>query len=122
MVLLYTEGSFIKQFPLDQRKAESKRIRERYPDRVPVIVERAAQTTLPPLDRRKFLVPAELTMGQFAYVIRKRIKLSPEKSMYVMCNNELVTTSREMHSVYNSHKSDDGFLYVVVSEESTFGG
>lgn len=31
----------------------------------------------------RFLVPADLTVGQFVYVIRKRIKLSPEKAIFI---------------------------------------
>jgi len=37
-------------------------------------------------------VPADLTVGQFVYVIRKRIKLSPEKAIFIFVNNVLPPT------------------------------
>jgi len=30
-------------------------------------------------------VPADLTVGQFVFVIRRRIKLSPERAIFVFC-------------------------------------
>ena len=35
------------------------------------------------IDKNKFLVPKDLTLGQFVYVIRKRMKLPPEKAIFV---------------------------------------
>ena len=37
-------------------------------------------------------MPADLTVGQFVYVIRKRIKLSPEKAIFIFINNVLPPT------------------------------
>lgn len=40
----------------------------------------------------RYLVPADLTVGQFVYVVRKRIKLSAEKAIFVFVNNTLPPT------------------------------
>lgn len=40
----------------------------------------------------RYLVPADLTVGQFVYVVRKRIKLSPEKAIFVFVKNTLPPT------------------------------
>jgi len=37
-------------------------------------------------------VLADLTVGQFVYVVRKRIKLSPEKAIFVFVKNTLPLT------------------------------
>ena len=68
------------------------RIREKYPDRIPVIVEKAGRSDIPNIDKKKYLVPGDLTAGQFVYVIRKRIKLSPEKAIFIFVNNILPPT------------------------------
>lgn len=39
--------------------------------------------------QKKYLVPADLTVGQFHYVIRKRIKLAPEKALFLFCSNSI---------------------------------
>ena len=68
-------SKFKDEFPLESRVSESTRIRSKYPDRVPCIVEKAEKSDIPNIDKKKFLVPCDLTIGQFVYVIRKRIRL-----------------------------------------------
>ena len=34
-------------------------------------------------------MPSDLTVGQFVYVIRKRIKLSPERAIFIFIDNKL---------------------------------
>ena len=105
----------------EKRQAEAARIREKYHDRIPVIVEKAEKSDIPDIDKKKYLVPADLTVGQFVYVIRKRIKLSPEKAIFIFVNNVLPPTAALMSSIYEEHKDEDGFLYIVYSGENTFG-
>lgn len=73
----------------EKRKSEAERIRAKYPDRVPVICEKADRSDIPDIDKKKYLVPADLTVGQFHYVIRKRIKLAPEKALFLFCSNSI---------------------------------
>lgn len=40
----------------------------------------------------RYLVPADLTVGQFVYVIRKRIKLNAEKAIFIFVDNVLPPT------------------------------
>ncbi|KAE8991197.1 hypothetical protein PF005_g22658 [Phytophthora fragariae] len=63
-----------------------------YSDRIPVICEKADPSDIPDIDKKKFLVPVDLTVGQFVYVTRKRIKLSPEKAIFIFINNVLPPT------------------------------
>ncbi|XXQ35107.1 Autophagy-related protein [Plasmodiophora brassicae] len=114
--------AFVEQYSLEQRQAESQRIRDKYPDRVPVICERAPGSDIGDIDRKKYLVPSDLTVGQFVYVIRKRIKLEPEKGIFIFVDDTLPPTSALMSKIYEEKKGDDGFLYVVYSGENTFGG
>ena len=83
---------------------------------------RPANTQAPKLDRNKYLVPQDITMGEFMFIIRKRMKLSSEESIYMFVGNDsLAPVSHTMGMIYNSHKDDDQFLYVKYSGESTFG-
>nr|KAJ0196401.1 hypothetical protein LSAT_V11C700348850 [Lactuca sativa] len=113
--------SFKLEHPLEKRKSESSRIREKYPDRVPVIVEKAEKSDIPDIDKKKYLVPADLTIGQFVYVVRKRIKLSSEKAIFVFVKNMLPPTAALMSAIYEENKDEDGFLYMSYSGENTFG-
>lgn len=86
-----------------------------------VICEKAEKSDIPQIDKKKYLVPADLSVGQFVYVIRKRIKLDSEKALFVFVNNILPLTAATMSSVYAEHKDEDGFLYMTYSGENTFG-
>lgn len=98
------------------------RILEKYPARVPVICERAEGSDVENIDKKKYLVPSNLTVGQFVYVIRKRMKLNPEKAIFVFVNDKILpSTGSLMSGLYGEHKEDDGFLYVTYSGENTFG-
>ncbi|KAI4315271.1 hypothetical protein L6164_028100 [Bauhinia variegata] len=112
---------FKQEHDLEKRRAEAARIREKYPDRIPVIVEKAERSDIPSIDKKKYLVPADLTVGQFVYVIRKRIKLSAEKAIFIFVDNVLPPTGAIMSAIYDEKKDEDGFLYVTYSGENTFG-
>ncbi|XP_073042967.1 autophagy-related protein 8f-like [Primulina eburnea] len=115
------KGSFREEHDLAKRRAEAARIREKYPDRIPVIVEKAENSSIPNIDKKKYLVPVDLTVGQFVYVIRKRIKLSAEKAIFIFMDNVLPPTGALMSTVYEAKQDEDGFLYVTYSGENTFG-
>jgi len=112
---------FKDQHTFDKRKAESSRIRVKYPDRIPVIAEKNPSSSIADIDKKKYLVPADLTMGQFVYVIRKRIKLPPDAAIFIFVNNTLPPAAELMAKIYKDHADSDGFLYVTYSGESTFG-
>merc|ERR1711964_454241 len=104
------------------RTAECARIREKYPNRIPVICERAEGSNIPLLDKKKYLLPTDLTVGQFVYIIRKRIKLAPEQAIFLFVGNSLPATGALVNTIYEEHKDEDGFLYMTYSGENTFGG
>lgn len=115
-------SEFRNSVPYEQRKHESTKITEKYPDRIPCIVENARNCTLPKHDKKKFLVPRDITMGQFLYIIRRKFKLAPTKAVFIFVDGSiLVPSSTNIGSVYNENKNDDGFLYLLISDENTFG-
>lgn len=114
--------TFKDDHTLEKRTQESKKIRDKYPDRIPIIVERDdTNNNVPDIDKKKFLVPDNLTMGQFQYVIRKRIKINPEKAIFLFTNGKLIPTASLLSTVYHDNADDDGFLYMIYSGENTFG-
>jgi len=113
-------SQFKKSKSFNNRKSEATKILLKYPDRIPVIVEVAENNPDLNLDKKKYLVPADLTVGQFIFVIRKRIKLPPEKALFIFFKS-LPPSSAQLKTIYNQDKDKDGFLYATISEESTFG-
>ncbi|XP_031130568.1 autophagy-related protein 8C-like isoform X2 [Ipomoea triloba] len=115
------KSSFKLENPLEMRQKESGHIREKYPDRIPVIVEKLERSDVPDIDNKKYLVPAELTVGQFVYVVRKRINIPDEKTVFMFVNNTLPPTAALMSAIFEENKDEDGFLYMTYSGENTFG-
>nr|XP_023498882.1 gamma-aminobutyric acid receptor-associated protein-like 1 isoform X1 [Equus caballus] len=86
-----------------------------------VIVEKAPKARVPDLDKRKYLVPSDLTVGQFYFLIRKRIHLRPEDALFFFVNNTIPPTSATMGQLYEDNHEEDYFLYVAYSDESVYG-
>ncbi|KAJ7441258.1 hypothetical protein FB451DRAFT_1058216, partial [Mycena latifolia] len=49
----------------------------------------------------------------------KRIKLAPEKAIFIFVDEFLPPTAALMSAIYEEHKDDDNFLYVSYSAENT---
>jgi GABA(A) receptor-associated protein len=114
-------NSFKEKFSFEQRRDECVRIIKKYPNRIPVIVEKLDSSGIHELVKKKYLVPKDLSIGQFIYVIRKRIKLEPEKAIYLFVNNSLHPTCKLMSQLYKEQADNDGFLYSYYSGEECFG-
>ncbi|KAG8514681.1 Gamma-aminobutyric acid receptor-associated protein-like 2 [Galemys pyrenaicus] len=107
--------------PVEHRCVESAKIRAKYPDRVPVIVEKVSGSQIVDIDKRKYLVPSDITVAQFMWIIRKRIQLPSEKAIFLFVDKTVPQSSLTMGQLYEKEKDEDGFLYVAYSGENTFG-
>ena len=100
---------------------ESDRILEKYPNRIPIIVNKKRDSNIADIGKSKLLVQKDMAMNQFIYVIRKRLNLKSNEAIFVTINNEMCTSSEILSDIYDKHKNTDGFLYVTYSSENTFG-
>jgi len=115
-------GNYRKNVPFDERKLKASIILKQHSDRIPVVVECSEQLqSMHPLKKNKFIVPFELTLAQFIFVIRKHMKLDPSYAIFVFINNKLHPSTAIMGDLYAGQKNEDGFMYLDVFQESTFG-
>lgn len=113
---------FKKNNSLEERKKLSSRIISKYPDRRPVIVEPQYKDKDPKINRTKYLVPIELTMGKFISEIRKEMKIESNQSLFFLINNILPPCNAMISLIYDKYKDPmDNFLYIKYTTESTFG-
>ena len=112
---------FKTKHDFQKRISESKKIMNKYPQRVPIIVEKCDKSQINNIDKHKYLVPKDLNMNQFVYIIRKRIKLDKSQSIFLMINNTICPSNKPIGVVYEENKDDDGFLYIKYTSENTFG-
>nr|XP_042712916.1 gamma-aminobutyric acid receptor-associated protein-like 2 isoform X2 [Chrysemys picta bellii] len=91
------------------------------PTYVLVIVEKVSGSQIVDIDKRKYLVPSDITVAQFMWIIRKRIQLPSEKAIFLFVDKTVPQSSLTMGQLYEKEKDEDGFLYVAYSGENTFG-
>ena len=114
-------AEFQSKHSFEKRKEESEKICEKYKDRIPIIVLKHKSCELPTIDKHKYLVPQDMSFSQFIFVIRKRIKLDSTKTIFITINNGLIPGNRSLSEIYSEYKDEDGFLYIVYTNENTFG-
>ena len=110
-----------KNNSLEKRLGESQRILAKHPERIPIIVCKDNNCQLPDIDKQKYLVPKYMSLGQFIYIIRKRINLKSEEALFILVNHSLQPSNKLLQEIYETNKDEDKFLYVVYSSENTFG-
>ena len=114
--------TFKDKFSFEDRKKESIKIRTKYPDRIPIIIEKGSDSPdVNYIDKNKFLVPNDLLINQLLYVIRRRVNINSEKSLFLFCNGKIPSGSSMVSTIYNENQDEDGFLYITYSGENTFG-
>ena len=125
--------AFRSLFTFEQRAAESRKQLRKYPARIPIVVEDdPRQTTqIRAADaKRKFLVPRDMTFGDFMYTIRARAKLEAHQAMFLFVEREdkdgnkstmLPPIGVPVGTLYDHHRDHDGFVYLVCATENVFG-
>uniref|UniRef100_A0AAX7UIB6 Zgc:92606 n=1 Tax=Astatotilapia calliptera TaxID=8154 RepID=A0AAX7UIB6_ASTCA len=93
-------SQYQRSVPLEVRRAEGERVRAKHPDKIPIIVERSPRSRAPELDKKKYLVPSDLTVGQLCFLIRQRVSLRPEEALFFFVNNSLPPSSSPLSAVY----------------------
>ena len=87
-----------------------------YPNRVPIICEAAPRSVLPPLKKTKYLVPYDMTINQFQFLIRRNLDLTQESALYLITSKGIALIGEKtMMEVYNN------FLYIYYDCEITMG-
>ena len=95
----------------EKRLENSRGLSEKYPDRIPCIIE----SNDIKIDKKKYLIPSNLTLGQFITVIRKRVRLDQTEAMFMFTEtNSIPPTSSTIAHLFEAFKNPDGFLYLWI--------
>ena len=112
---------FKHQHQFLDRKNESARVLQKYPDRRPIICEKQENSKLDEIDKKKYLVPSDLTLQQFIYVVRKRLRLNAEVAIFLFVNSKIKPGTSTINQIYETDADPDGFLYFTYASENVFG-
>ena len=94
-------------------------LRTTYPNCYPIILKVSDETQ--ELNKCKLLVPKDSSVSNLMSQIRHHNKLNSKDAYFLFINNILINTSESIENIYIEHKSQNGFLYITVKKENTFG-
>jgi ubiquitin len=115
-------SEFKRSMPFEQRQEQSRKMLAMHPGKVPIIIERAdGVTETEQIDRKKFLVPRGMSMGQMACIVRKRLHLPPGAALFLFVCGRIMPVTMTVSDVHTCHADEDGFLYITFNMENTFG-
>ena len=101
-----------------ERKKSSEIIMKKHPESIPIIVDCKSNIEL---NKKKYIVPKTLNVCQFISTIRKKIKIDSSQSIFLLCNNTMISNNQMIINIYNKHHNSDGFLYIILTLENVFG-
>lgn len=109
--------SFKDKYSFETRLNESTRVQKKYPNSILIIIESSSFV----LPKQKFLIPKDMNIQQLIYIIRKKVYVKPNESLFLFCNNKIPPISQNISEFANNNKDEDGFLYMIIEKENVFG-
>lgn len=109
---------------LKLKPGELDKVRENYPDRIPIYITKCEnkKDNLPDIRRHKFLVPSHFTFGEIIYMVRKWIKITPEQGIFLFVNKNTIPAPNTLLSqIYEVYKNKENILHIQYTTENTFG-
>jgi hypothetical protein len=110
----------MKQFDktLEERKNDCLGGMKKNPNSVPIYIIYGDGIKF---TKSKFMAPQDMTISHFMHFLRKYVSLTQEEATFPFINNSLPRMSAMLSEYYKTDASEDGFLYITVTKESTFG-
>jgi hypothetical protein len=115
---------YINSISFEDRKKRSNSLLQKYPDKIPVILEKSMKDKyLPKMDKTKLLVADDMTVSTVLQLIKKNLKINETTSIYIMISdkNIMLSGAQTIITIYQEHKNEDGFLYLEYCTENVFG-
>ena len=108
----------------NKRKQMSEKIIKQYPDKIPIICEKDPRSKLKDIEKTKYLMPKDLTVSQFHLIIRNKIELNQEESLFLLVDGKIsLVGETRLGDIYEKYANkEDGFLYIVYAEQLYKGG
>lgn len=115
-----TDRSTPAEKAMDVAPEEVQELHEKFPNRIPVVVGKAAFSIAPEVQSKKYLVPANVTLKNFHILISKRVDSLPEDMHLVLSvagRPILESGHRKLRDLYEAQQRSKGILEVVYDVE-----
>lgn len=112
---------FKQTYDFNTRYNQCYNIIQKYPDRIPIILEHKPSSqsytqnnTEQYINLKKtYLVPKHVTIGQFVYIIKKKLDMRTDESLFFSIHDTLPEITATLHEIYEQYKDNDGYLYIL---------
>lgn len=105
-------------------KEEEQTILDKYPNRIPIVLE-PGDRHVSRLRSNKFLVPKDLTVGEFVAMVRRKLVMKPEQALYMSLEDGTMLNCSclvvELYDTYKNMNDRHKGLTILYFTESTFG-
>ena len=98
----------------------SEHILKTHKNKVPIICDLSKNCGII-LDKQKFIIPRNVTIREFYCILNKYITKTKNDCIILFIKNILPKGTDTIGDMYNQYKENDGFLYITVRKENTFG-
>lgn len=111
--IVFNEEQFTKQ--------HSDRIIEKYTNRYPILLWTLGSNII--IKKRKFIVPGNITIGQFLYVLRKQlIDFNSSEGLFLIVEGvDIMLPSNQIIEKVWKEYNVNGFIRLALTKENTFG-
>lgn len=111
---------YITENSIEKRKADFMKIKSKYFNKIPVIVECPNRE----IKKSKFLMEEDQSVADLIIAFRKLEVILPHEALFVFTYNPepvIVNGQQSIGEVYSHYKQEDGFVYFHILKENTFG-
>ena len=99
-----------------KRLEETIQIKNEHPTRIPIIIQKKNNSKLKSLINYKYLISGDSYINHILFIIKKQLEIFDDKNIYIYLGERLVPTNIPIKELYNTYKSNDGYLYISYSE------
>ena len=85
--------NFKKENSLEKRIKDCTQILNDFPNRIPVICERAPNAKFQIITKTKYLCPLDMTVTQFTFLIRQKLNLPQGATIYFLTGDNVTLTT-----------------------------
>lgn len=106
-----------------ERKELHDSLHRLHPDRISVVVVAGDNTENKGAIIKKCLLGKHVTIQKLTEIVRKCVQLDAHKSIYLTVNNakSFLANQTKVGDLYQTCKSEDGFMYITYHIENAFG-
>ncbi len=101
-------------YTFNERINETNYLIKRYPNKIPVIVEKSDRLKIPDISKHKFLFNRNAKFGSIMAKIRKILDVNSSTTVYFSINSDIIPkTYHIMNDIYTKYKDQDQYLYLT---------